>query len=314
MRIVALGRTRTLYDAIREVVDRGHEVELILTSEPAPEYEVGPDDFSELATAVEADFECDPDLSEHVERFEKCDVAISVNWNTILSEDVLACFEHGVLNAHAGDLPQYRGNAAPNWAIINGEDEVVVTVHRMVPELDAGPILAKRSFPLKDRTSIGDVYEFLYDAVPEMFGETVDGLESGTVEETPQPDAPGKVLRCYPRKPEDSRLKWSESADHLDRIVRASSEPFFGAYTFFNGEKLRIWRAHPEQPSFEFLGTPGQVAQRRLNAGEVAVVTGDGFLVLEEVQLEGEARANATDVIESNRDRLGVSVDDLRNP
>ena len=93
-------------------------------------------------------------------------MAISVNWPNLLTPEVLDLFPDGVWNAHAGDLPRYRGNAAPNWAILSGEDAVILTIHRMSAGLDEGPILAQRSFPLDETTYISDVYAFLDEAVP----------------------------------------------------------------------------------------------------------------------------------------------------
>lgn len=252
----------------------------------------------------------DPSIREALHH---CSVGISVNWNTIIPESVLSIFDYGILNAHAGDLPKYRGNAAPNWAIINEEEKIVISIHKMVRELDAGPIFDQRTYELDDRTHIGDIYQFLYNSVPDMFGKIVDRLETGGVEPEAQSTNPSEMLRCYPRKPRDSRLDWERSADYLDRIVRASSEPLFGAYSFLRTNKLIVWRAHAEIPEFDYLGTPGQVARRRVKEGTVAIITGDGFLVLEEVELENSRRSQAADIITSNRARLGLDIEDVNH-
>jgi methionyl-tRNA formyltransferase len=285
---------------------------MIVTTEGEPEYSVDISDFEDLAADIDARFYSTLDLAseEVLTRFTEtgCDVAVSVNWQRLIPADILDHFKYGVLNAHAGDLPRYRGNATPNWALINGEDEVVLTVHRMVPELDAGPILAQKSIPVDKRTTIGEIYDDLYELTPLLFAEVVDNLESGTVEATPQPTDDEEVLRTYPRTPKDSEIDWEQSATRIERIVRASSEPFFGAFTYFGTNKLRIWRARAEFPGFEYFGTPGQVAERRPGSGEVAVITGDGFLVLEEVQLEDGDRLSPNEVITSNRTQLGMDV------
>jgi UDP-4-amino-4-deoxy-L-arabinose formyltransferase/UDP-glucuronic acid dehydrogenase (UDP-4-keto-hexauronic acid decarboxylating) len=237
-------------------------------------------------------------------------IAISVNWQTLIRRPVLDAFKYGVINAHAGDLPRYRGNAAPNWAIINNEDEVVLTIHRMSEDLDAGPIHAQHSVPLDEETYIGDVYDAMYERFPKLFVTVVADAATDSLTPTPQPSEPSAALRCYARRPTDSELQWTEPATDLSRVVRASSEPLFGAYTWIDGEKLRIWRAHVEQPPHDCLGTPGQVAERRPETGEVAVLTGEGFLVLETVQRDSidDTRRDAAAVIESVRTRLGMDV------
>lgn len=311
MNVAALGRTQMLYDTIERLA-RNHDISIIVTTEGQPEYSIDVSDFEELAADVNAEFHNTLDIAgkEMLTRFTEteCDVAVSVNWQRLIPADVLDHFEYGVLNAHAGDLPRYRGNAAPNWALINGENEVVITIHRMIPELDAGPIFAQRPIPVNEQTTIGEIYNKLYELTPELFAEVVDGLDMGTVEATPQPTDDEEVLRTYPRIPKDSEIDWEQSATRLDRIIRASSEPFFGAYTYLGTDKVRIWSARVEVPDFEYLGTPGQVAERRPGSGEVAVVTGDGFLILEEVQLEDGDRQSPTEVITSNRTRLGMDV------
>lgn len=310
MQVTAIGRTKILFDAIESVREAGHDVSRIVTSESEDFYRTSAADFEDLASAIGADFFLSPDVNDpgFVSEVAGDDVAISVNWNHLLERPVLDAFEHGVLNAHAGDLPRFRGNAAPNWALIAGEEEVVLTVHRMAPELDAGPIFRQRCVPIDEDTRLLEIYEAMWTGFPEMFVEVIEGLERGTIEPEPQPDDPTRALRGYPRIPEDSELDWDRPAADLDRLVRASSEPLFGAYTYIGTEKLTVWRAHIEHPPHEYLGTPGQVAERRPESGEVAVIAGDGFLILEEVETEEGDRAPAADVITSVRTRLGMDV------
>ena len=313
MKVAVIGRTKTLYRAARRVADSDHDVSVVATAAAEPHYEVAAADFEALAEQTGAEFHRDEPIDSPalMETFETCDVAISVNWKTLIPGEVIDAFRHGIINAHTGDLPRYRGNAATNWAIINGEDEIVFTLHFMTTELDSGPILTQRSMEMGNGTTIKDVYEFGYDNYPEMFLSVVDGLEQSTIEPEPQSTDSAKALRCYPRRPEDSRLEWAEPAEHLDRIIRASSDPLFGAYTFYNGDKLRVWEAHVTDPPTPYLGTPGQVAHRRPETGCVEVITGDRFLSLETVQIEGEERSDATAVITSNKNRLGLDVTDL---
>lgn len=310
MKIAALGRTGILYNSIWAVSEAGYDLCSIITAEAAPEYERTAEDFRRLAGELDVEFkQIDninaPENALYVQQLE-ADIAISINWPTLIGSDVRNAFTHGVVNCHAGDLPQYRGNAATNWAIINDEDEIVVTLHYMDDDLDSGEILYQRPMPINKSTRIADVYDFMCEEVPEMYVQVLEKVESGEITPRAQPEDPNAALRCYPRIPEDSRIKWSESAESLDRLVRASSEPLPGAYTFHGTEKLVVWRAHAEASPMPYLGTPGQVAERRPSDGEVAVITGDGFLVLEELETEELGRVEACEAIRSHRDRLGM--------
>jgi methionyl-tRNA formyltransferase len=292
MRFAALGRTRMLLDAITTCVQAGHECVHVATAPAAPEYDVGPDDFAALARRLGASFgELEPRGAE---------IAISVNWPALIPGDVRARFPGGILNGHAGDLPRFRGNAAPNWAILLGERRVVATVHEMADELDAGPILVQRALEIDESTYIGDVYAFLERTFPALFAEALDGLEVGTL--GPRPQA-GEPLRCYPRRPEDGELDWRLGAVALARLVRASAEPFAGAYGWLEGERTTVWRAHAAPLREPSAGICGQVIARRPETGEVDVLTGDGRLVLEEVETAA-GRLPAAEAIRSLRARF----------
>jgi methionyl-tRNA formyltransferase len=312
MKVAAFGRTQWLYDSIRAAVARGHEVRLIGTCPAAPEYSVTEGDFRRLADELGCAFFCDSAINrpEYVRMAAEsgAEAAISVNWLTLVGEEMRAQFAHGVINAHAGDLPRFRGNACPNWAIIAGESRVVLTLHRMAAGLDAGPILLQRSFPLGPETYIADVYNFIGGSVPQMFVEVLDGLEAGTLRARAQPADPALSLRCFPRLPRDGQIDWAMPAEQIARLVRASAEPFAGAYSFLGADKVVVWRARPGRLPYPYLGAPGQVGERRPAAGEVVVLTGDGLLVLEEVETAASGRRPAAEVIRSARARLGLDA------
>jgi methionyl-tRNA formyltransferase len=313
MKVAALGRTQSLYDAIQAVRARGHEIVLIGTCPAAPEYRVTERDFEALAAQLGCPFFCDTAINKPeyraMARESGAEVAISVNWMTLIGADMLGTFPHGVVNAHMGDLPRYRGNATPNWAILNGEPQVVLTLHQMATDLDAGAILLQQAYPLTSTTYIGNVYQFINETLPTLFADLIDGLENGSITPRPQPDDPALSLRCFPRLPVDSQIDWTNPADELARLVRASAEPFAGAYTFWNGEKVIVWRAYPDRLPYPYLGAPGQAAERRTQSGEVVILTGDGVLVLQEVETATEGRKPAAQIIRSLRARLGTSVE-----
>ena len=312
MRFIALGRTQWLHDSIRACVSAGHEAGLILTAPPAPEYTAGPEDFERLAR--ELGCPCAliagglDETSRGLMRDARASVAISVNWPVVLSESVLGLLPRGVVNAHMGDLPRFRGNACPNWALLLGETAVVVTLHRMSTELDAGPVLLQKSCPISEDTYIGDIYRFAGDVLPRMFVDVLDGLERGDLAEQPQAADPAASLRCFPRLPRDGAIDWSRPAREIHRLVRASSRPFAGAYTYLGLERVIVWRARPEPLPGPCIGVPGQVIERRSD-GKVAVLTGAGVLLLEEVQTGADPCSRPADWLTSCRMRLGLDVE-----
>jgi methionyl-tRNA formyltransferase len=314
MRVAALGRTGLLLASMRALAAAGHEIVLVATAAAAPEYSATERDFGAAAAEFGAQFLESPDFGDHAVAAmiagTGAEVAISVNWPTLVPPAVLEAFPYGVINAHLGDLPRYRGNATPNWAILEGEPEIVVTLHLMDADLDSGPILAQRRMAIDETTYIGDVYAFSRQHTPALFVEVVNGLAAGTISASEQDTDPALFLRCHPRTPADAWIDWSRDATYLARLVRASSSPFPGAYTALGDRRLVVWRAREEEPG-RHLGVPGQVIEVRPEAGEVMVLTGSGVLVLERVSIdEGESHP-AAELISSTRTRLGIHIPSL---
>ncbi|WP_448207942.1 methionyl-tRNA formyltransferase [Azospirillum sp. sgz302134] len=293
MRVAVIGRTRALLAAGERLLEHGHEIPVVWTCRAEAFYGVGPEDFAKLARRAGAAFFDDLAINTpgNVARLASfgCRAAISMNWLALLGPALLDAFPLGVFNAHAGDLPRYRGNACPNWAILNGEPHVGLCIHRMAEELDAGPVVVRDRFPLGPDTYIGDVYAWMDERIPQMFVMAIDGLENGTIEPQPQSDDPAAALRVYPRRPSDARIDWTAPAETILRLVRASSRPFDGAFTTLEGEtRITVWRAQRTQHPGPFLAVPGQVCYGL--DGDPVVACGDGVLRLTEVEASrGEA-------------------------
>ncbi|CAA7617696.1 methionyl-tRNA formyltransferase [Magnetospirillum sp. SS-4] len=290
MRVALLGRTRALLEAGRCLIAAGHDIPLVWTCRAEPFYDTREEDFEAFAGLIGADFVNALDIhsGESLDRIRdaRCEAAISMNWLTLLRPLLLDLFPQGVWNAHAGDLPRYRGNACPNWAILEGESHVGLCIHRMVAALDAGPVLVRDRLPLTDATYISDVYDWMGVRIPQMFLEAIDGLERGTATPVPQPDDSGQALRVYPRRPEDGRIDWRWPADHVLRLIRASSRPFDGAFTSLEGmRKVTIWRAERAGHPGPFRAVPGQVCF--CLDGDPVIACGDGVIKLTDVGMDG---------------------------
>lgn len=312
MKVAAFGRTEWLYDSIRACAAAGHKIVLIGTSPSQPEYSVTEKEFKNLAKELRCPFFSDKTIHrpEYIQmvNLSEAEVAISVNWLTIIGRKMIELFKYGVINAHAGDLPRFKGNACPNWAILSGEEKVILTLHLMTETLDGGAILLQREFPLSANTYIGDIYRFMSENIPPMFVEVLRGLADRIILPRKQTAELSRSLRCFPRLPRDGEVDWNRSAVDLSRLVRASAEPFAGAYSFIGTDKIIFWRAHPETLPYRYLGIPGQVVEIRDSEGSVAILTGEGVLVLEEIEAGGGRRGPASNFIQSIRIRLGLDV------
>jgi len=297
MRVGLIGRTHWLLDTARLAKEHGHELAFLATAPAAPGYRVGEDALRAFAAQETIPF------SDHLRLNTLdlvADVVLSVNWTTVLRQPFLDRFPHGVLNAHAGDLPRYRGNATLNWAILAGETEACLTVHRMVEALDAGPIALQRRRPIGPDDDMTTLTAWLDEVVPASLVKAVDLLEAGQLEFRAQ-DPAVRPLRVYPRVPDDSRIDWSKSADDIVRLVRASSPPFAGAFTHTpEGERVTIYRAKVHEPDHDFLAMPGQVCYSV--AGNPVVAAGSGMVELLKC---ADDDATKRRILASLRNRLG---------
>jgi methionyl-tRNA formyltransferase len=213
------------------------------------------------------------------------------------------------VNVHYAPLPQYRGRANVNWALINGESAVGITIHELSPGLDAGDILFQQLVPIDESQTIGDLYDALNELQERHLGETVlrfiNGYE-GTLQ-----DEREATYGCS-RGPDDGEIDWSQTTDRIHRFIRALTDPFPGAFTFFHGKRLIVWAAKPVSDPPKYVGRiPGKVIRISAANGTVDVLTGDGVIRLSEVQFDGDPRVPAAEVIRSVRASLGLSRLDL---
>lgn len=298
-----------LVDTIEALQDAGHQVVFVATCRARPGQQVTEEHFASLARSLSADFVTTrnlnvPDAVAWM-RAGRADVAVSVDWPNLLGPDACGSFPQGILNAHGGDLPRYRGNSPVAWAMVRGEPRIGLTIHRMDPvEYDAGPIVCKEYFELTRSTYIRDVYDFIEARVPHLFLAAVEALARGSARLLPQSEA-GPVLRFHRRTEADGRLSWHEPAEYLARLVHATAEPYAGAFTSYEGRRMTVWRAEAREWAVSTPSEPGRIVRRDAQSGEVAVVTGAGALALQEVETAAKGRRRATEVIRDARQRLG---------
>ena len=274
MRVAIIGRSELMYNTAIAIHNAGHEIPLIITSKPAPEYARTDKDFEQLAEQLNADYEYTIRLEEVQKIIEvsNVDIAVSINFTGIISEKIISLFPLGILNVHGGDLPRYRGNACQAWAILNGEKRIGLCVHKMVGgELDSGPILTKEFYEIDINTTITEVWDWMLNRSPSLVLCALERLHHNPayILET-QSLNPAHSLRCYPRRPEDGLIDWRQSAESVHRLVNASCAPFSGAFTFLNGEKCTVLKTEILDIIHPYCAVPGQIMSRDNSGVEVA--------------------------------------------
>ncbi len=309
MRVIVIGRTEILYETIELLIAKGHTVPLIITCKEAPEYTRGISDFMTLADKIGSGFlqtakVNDAEVVRSIKSMQP-DICVSVNYSGIFSQEVIDIFPHGILNAHGGDLPRFRGNACQAWAILNGEKKCGLCVYKMKGDiLDAGKIILREYLDIDEATTVGMIWKWMSRQIPGMFLEAINLLNEKPeffIEDSTESKIP--AIRCYPRLPEDGLINWGNKNIDIVRLVNATSEPYGGAFTFYENKRIIIWKAVIKVDEEAFLGVPGQVAAIN-DDGTIDVICGYGKINIQHIETPDGVRCLPTLIIKSTRKRF----------
>ena len=218
------------------------------------------------------------------------DLLVVVAYGLILPQAVLDLPRLGRINVHASLLPRWRGAAPIQRAILAGDTESGVAIMRMEAGLDTGPVYAVRTVAIGPRMTAGELHDVLADEGATALLAVLEDIGTGTARATPQPVA-GVTYAAKIDKSE-ARIDWGMSASAIDRQVRAFN-PWPIAQTRFQGEQLRVLRAHPATATERARAVPGTVLG--VDSAGLAVACGEGVLALETVQRPGRRPVSAFD-------------------
>ena len=294
MRIVFGGTPDVAIPSLDALADSRHELVAVVTRPDAPSGRGKKLTASPVAQrAAELGIEVlkpqRPRDEEFVTRLTELapDCCPVVAYGALLPQRVLEIPRHGWVNLHFSLLPAWRGAAPVQHAILAGDQITGATTFRIVLELDAGPILATVSEPIRPDDTAGDLLHRLSLSGARLLVETLDGIEDGTLTATPQPETDAQVSYASKINVENARIDWTQSADVLDRLIRACA-PAPGAWTTFRGERFKINSAR----ICDAVLAPGvlQISKRGVRVG-----TATQALELDEIQAQGKKPMPAAD-------------------
>ncbi len=198
----------------------------------------------------------------------------------------------GTFNLHASLLPKYRGAAPINWAIINGEKETGITTFFLKHEIDTGDILFQEKEPITADDTAGSLYERLMEKGAQLVLKTVEAIASGSFTETPQattqdtPKAP-KIFR------ETCEINFAQPAEKVVNFVRGLS-PYPAAWTQLNGKVCKVFKVAVAQAS-------GPEPVKTDEKTYLHLKTADGYVAIEELQMEGKKRMGIEEFLRGNK-------------
>ncbi|PIQ84217.1 MAG: methionyl-tRNA formyltransferase [Candidatus Omnitrophica bacterium CG11_big_fil_rev_8_21_14_0_20_63_9] len=227
------------------------------------------------------------------------DLGIVAAYGQLIKPDVLTRPRLGMIGVHPSLLPKYRGAAPINWALLKGEQVTGMSIFRLVERLDAGEILLQESVPVLPADDAETLGQRLALLGAECVVRAVRLLESGRVRATAQDDAQSTYAPKLTKA--QGRIDWQAAAEDISALVRATV-PWPGAWTVWRGEGLKIWRAlvsEDEAPA----AAPGTVV--RASQDGIAVRTGRGILLVQELQAAGKRRMAAQEFLAGRQMSVG---------
>ena len=239
----------------------------------------------------------DPEFLKALSAFQP-DLQVVVAFR-MLPETVWNLPPMGTVNLHASLLPQYRGAAPINWAVINGEKETGLTTFQLQHAIDTGDILLQEKISIGEEETAGELHDRMMTLGGGLLVVTVKGLLAGTLQPTSQQSLIGadSLIHHAPKITRDTCLiDWSRTTHELFNFVRGLS-PTYGAFTMFNDKMLKIFRCKKEPGAVSL--PPGNFTTDYQTYLKFASI--DGFLSVTELQMEGKKKMSVEEFLRGFR-------------
>ena len=224
----------------------------------------------------------------------KPDIQVVVAFR-MLPETIWSLPAMGTLNVHGSLLPQYRGAAPINWALINGEKETGVTTFQLQHAIDTGAILLQQRIPISPNMNAGELHDTMMIVGAQLLIKTLEGLFSNSLKSIPQQES--ITIQHAPKIfTKDCEINWEAPVEKVHNLVRGLA-PFPGAITKIEGKLVKLFNTHinKEQPK----ETPGSFITDGKTYAQIACI--DGYLILEDIQWEGKKRMPIIDFLRGYR-------------
>lgn len=305
MRIVFMGTPDSAVPSLQRLLSDGHDVVAVWTQ---PDKPAGRGDkmhappVKDFALAHNLKLEQPQKIrtqeSKALFASYQADLAIVVAYGRILPVEYLGAPRLGCINVHFSLLPNYRGAAPVNWAIVNGEEKTGVTTMFIMEELDSGPILLQREAQIGSTDTAPELMQQLSEMGAALLGETLDRFDA--IKPISQDESKATFAPLLTKA--NGLIDWSTDAAAIERRVRGF-QPWPNAYTQWKSHRLIVWKA-----------LPGENAQQLAAPGEVIAAHGDDLIVscgektalrLLEAQLEGKRRMVARDFLNGSHLKIG---------
>ncbi|MES2794831.1 MAG: methionyl-tRNA formyltransferase [Bacteroidota bacterium] len=302
MRIIFMGTPDFAVASLAKLVESGANIVAVVTSMDKPsgrglainESAVKKYAVSKNIPVLQPEKLKSPEFLEELKSY-KADFQIVVAFR-MLPEIVWNMPPKGTFNLHGSLLPQYRGAAPINWAIINGEKETGVTTFFLQHEIDTGSIIFQEKTAIGPDETVGDLYERLMHMGADLVLKTVKAIEANNYPQTPQ-NQDIEINHAPKIFKETCEIDWAKSASAIHNFIRGLS-PYPTAWTSFGGKICKIYKTHiVESEAFDIT----EIGNYSFDKKSLIFKTGEGFLSVDELQQEGKKRMGVEEFLRGFR-------------
>ncbi len=219
----------------------------------------------------------------------------------ILPEEILNMPKYGCINVHGSLLPKYRGAAPLQWAVINGEKQTGITTMYMAKGMDTGDMLLKESISITPEDTYGSVHDKMKHLGANLLLKTIEGLQKGTIVPVAQNEKEATYAPMLTK--EMGHIDWSKNTQQIIHLIHGL-DPAPTAYTMYQGEMLKIWQAEKTQ---QISGRVGEITA--IEKRGFVVTTGDGSMLVTQVQAKGKKRMGADAYLRGNKMEIGTILE-----
>lgn len=292
MRIVFMGTPDFAVPSLEALLRRGHEIAAVYTQPDKPKgrgHKLLPPPVKVLALEHNIPV-CQPTTLRNAEAVETLrayepELIVVAAYGKILPPDVLTIPLRGCINVHGSLLPQYRGAAPIQWAVLNGDKISGVTIQRMAEGVDTGDILAKAQTEIDEDETSGELFDRLMMLGAELLIDTIDKLDTLT----PEPQDEALATHAPMLQKEMGAVDWTKPASEVHNLVRGLN-PWPAAYLTMDGKRMKLWRT-------KIVKANGLSGVLTVLDGEMTVYCGSDAVQLLEIQPENGKRMRGSDYL-----------------
>ena len=287
MKIAFIGGVKFSHDVLSEILKNGWEISVVFT-------------YNDNKRKFFSDFSYFDDLEqqysfkhvkvnnindvENVELLKKIqpDLILVMGWSQLLKTEIISIPKLGVIGSHPTELPKYRGRAPIPWSIIKELKESALTFFYIEEGVDDGDILEQQNFLIDLDDDATSIYEKVTHLGRKMILSSLSKIQSGTEKRIKQ--EPSLFIENWPKRtPEDGKIDWNDSSKNVLKLIRASTFPYPGAFSFYDNKKIIIWTAKSLNEQSIGVGIISSISENGIKVGTL-----DKNILLTKIQINEE--------------------------